>query len=387
MAAQEGNLVNLPTSHYCRTKGTLLAACFVILAALAACGRGHCAIWGIKSHDPTTAPPVTLFHFADNGTAFNSVGVVKLGGQEIDVDGLAMTPGADLFAFKVTGASSTMVKISNSTGTAYGPGPELPGVDIRGAVFCLSGKLACLDALGNRMVFVDPATGELMGPGVALTLDGQPFDIPDYTDAAQSPDGVMYIASQGNVLYTMDPLTGAVTRAFTDTTPTPDGYVLTIAGLTFSRLSSLANTMFVYDVSKQDDILSYDTSAAFARSLLFQNIIPSYNAGRGDLAAQLDPPVAYRVTNRTADDLVTKRGSFLHRYIVWGRVGSPGADGFTLDDGSGAPVFVKTNAAAAVSEGDYAEAEGVLHYSDSGTILLSSPTDVTVLAEAEGGAM
>jgi hypothetical protein len=57
--------------------------------------------------------------------------------------------------------------------------------------------------------------------------------------------------------------------------------------------------------------------------------------------------------------------------FVWGRVGNPAASGFTLDDRSGTPVFVKTNAAA-VSEGDYAEAEAVLHYSESGAILLAA---------------
>lgn len=361
--------------------------CFAA-AWLAAGAASQAAIWGIKSHDPITGPPVTLFHFAENGTAFNTVSIVRLGGQEIDVDGLAMTPGADLFAFKVTGTTSALISISKTTAGAALRGPELAGMDIRGAVFCVSEKLACLDALGNRLVCIDPSTGELAGSPVGLTLGGQPFDVGDCTDMAQRADGLLILSGpDGNTLYSLDPATGAVSQILVDTRPSQDGCILYIAGLTSSRSSSLADTLFAYDVCMQDDILSYDTSAAFARSLLFQNIIPSYNAGRGDLAAQLDPPVAYRVSNSMADDPVTKRGSFLHRYIVWGRASGLTLDGFTLDDGSGAPVFVKTNAAAAVSEGDYAEAEGVLHYSESETILLSSPADVTVLAEAEGSGM
>jgi len=66
--------------------------------------------------------------------------------------------------------------------------------------------------------------------------------------------------------------------------------------------------------------------------------------------------------------------------FVWGRVGNPAASGFTLDDRSGTPVFVKTNAAA-VSEGDYAEAEAVLHYSESGRFCWRP--DVVALWSAE----
>ncbi len=351
-----------------------------ILAIVSLCAPARGAIWGVKSHDPITQPPVTLFHFAENGVAFNTVGVVHNGTQQIDVDGLAMSPQADLYGFEVNSGGSTLVRISKTTASASSVGPVLPGMNIRGAVFCISGKLAALDATSNKLVCVNPSTGELIGSALSLTLNGQPFDVPDCTDIAQRADGLLLIAGgAGNTIYSMDAATGKLSELFTDPNPDEQGYLLFIAGLAFSRSASLFGTLFAYDVSMTDDIFAYDTEALFARTTLFPDIIPSYNAGRGDLAAQLDPPISFGITNRAAVGPAAQRGSFLYRFVVWGVVRDAGVDSFYLDDGSGHPAKIVAAGYSGIGNGDYARAEGVLHDSAEGPILLCSPEDITLV--------
>lgn len=55
-------------------------------------------------------------------------------------------------------------------------------------------------------------------------------------------------------------------------------------GATFAH-NAAPYVLFAYEVSAFEDIFTYDVGAGFARIALFTNIISSFNAGRGDLAA------------------------------------------------------------------------------------------------------
>ena len=73
-------------------------------------------------------------------------------------------------------------------------------------------------------------------------------------------------------------------------------------GLTFSSAATNPNTIFVLDVEGQDDVFVYDYGNGFHRSNLFTNIISiynggKYNAGRGDLAAQIQPPIPTNIVS------------------------------------------------------------------------------------------
>ena len=48
------------------------------------------------------------------------------------------------------------------------------------------------------------------------------------------------------------------------------------------------DVLIAYDVDNEDDLMSYNISEGFTRTEIVSNIIPQFNAGRGDLAAQVE---------------------------------------------------------------------------------------------------
>ena len=74
-------------------------------------------------------------------------------------------------------------------------------------------------------------------------------------------------------------------EVFYDTTARPGDSPPGIAGIAFSQ--DTKGVLHAYDINLEDDIFSYSVDAAFARSTIETNIIPSFNSGRGDLAALL----------------------------------------------------------------------------------------------------
>jgi len=253
----------------------------------------HAEVWGVKSHDPLSGPPSTLFHFDENGGGFTAVGAVTVGGTSVDVDGLAMDANEVLYGFRIEAAYSRLIAINTSSAVATAIGPNLGGRDIRGAIFTAGGKLLAMDAALDEIFQIDPTTGLIVGSPVDLTLDGNPYNLADYTDIAQAPDGSFLIGgAAGNDLYALDVTTGQLALVHTDNTAQPDGWIPTFAGLAFSTDAADPETLFSYDVARSDDIWTYQTDAAYARSALHINIIPGYNAGRGDLATTPVPEPA-----------------------------------------------------------------------------------------------
>ena len=250
-------------------------------------------VWGIKSKDPNSEPPVTLFHFDEDGSGLVGVGYIKLSGVNIDVDALAIDVGGGMYAFKVSsaGTNSQLLSIDPSSAVATLVGPSLSNRDIRGAVFAGDGRFLTLDANQNALLEIDPTTGNIVGSPIGLMLGGASYNIGDVTDIAQKLDGGFVIGGD-NRFYSLNVATGEMVLLHTDNANGSDGRVTAHAGLAFSTDAPNTDTLFAYDVIWDDDIWTYQTDAAYARSLLHGNIFSGYNAGRGDLATTPTPEPA-----------------------------------------------------------------------------------------------
>jgi hypothetical protein len=279
------------------------------------------AVWGVKSYEVPfpSGVPATLFNFAEDASAFTTVGPVKLGSSQIDVDGLALSPEGALFGFQVGIPGSRLIKIDKSTAVATTVGPVLAGRDIRGAVFTLAGQIVALDAAQKQIVRFDPATGQVIGIGVPLQVTNQPGVGQDVCDLAQAPDGSFLIAWNYNELHSVDLNTGATRLLFRDPVPDRQGGVPTLAGLAFSRDATNPATLFGYEISLQDDIYTYQTDASFARAVPFQHLLSGYNSGRGDLAT-VPPPLCQITDFQAAAQSQTLKAAFpagRHAWVEW----------------------------------------------------------------------
>ncbi|MDO9171328.1 MAG: FlgD immunoglobulin-like domain containing protein [bacterium] len=273
----------------CLQGGVMKVACiawvFVALITLNA-ATGGAEIWGVKSHDPVSGPPSTLFHFPEDGGQLTIVGVVNRAGTAIDVDGLTVNAAQQLFGFEIAGgaAGSRLLSISMADASATIIGPFLEGRDIRGAAITAGGLCLALDATADDLLTIDLQTGLAVGPGTALLLDGEPYDVTDLCDLTETGSGDLVFA-YWNELYRLDAATGELTLLNRDMVPGPDGIDVGAAGLAWAPASAGGERLFVYDVQVDDDIYGYDPAGGYARQDVHINIIATYNAGRGDLAS------------------------------------------------------------------------------------------------------
>ncbi len=239
--------------------------------------------WGLKTHDPRSQPPTTMFWFDEHGAAYRELPRVTLGGVEIEADGLAMSPEGRLFAFQVDAAGgSRLISLDATTAVASVVGPVLSGRDVRGATFTLSGRLLAFDYAGRALVEVAPETGQEVGTAVGLstnvTFTGTAGDL------TQLPDGSLAMGYEQGI-YRLDARTGELVVWLEDTAVLPDGFAPYCCGIASVPGSEPMDALFAYEASDKDSVYRYAPSSAFARDLLMLNVVPSYNAGRGDLAA------------------------------------------------------------------------------------------------------
>jgi hypothetical protein len=227
-------------------------------------------------------PPTHLFSIEEDGLSFTDFGSITLEGSdaEIDADALALSPVHGLMGFQITATDSTLITIDPLTAVATSVGSPLIGRDIRGAAFDLAGTLWCLDAVNNELLQIDPLNGQVVGLPIGLTFGGGSFDLTNITDIAVKSDGTFYV-SDITRFYTLDPLTGDLTFVHEETGQA-------FSGLTFS-IDAQENDLFGYEINGDDDIYQFDVGAGFTRTLPYPDIIPSINAGRGDLAAEISP--------------------------------------------------------------------------------------------------
>ncbi len=236
-------------------------------------------VYGLKTHDPTSQPPTHLYVFEEDGSAFTDLGELLVNGASVDADALAIAPTGELYAYQVFGPDSQLLSVDLDTATGTPIGMALFGREIRGAVFDLQARLWVADALSDEVMQIDPATGEIIGTPVALTLDGADFDLSTVCDLAVRSDGRITVC-HNNEIYALDPTAGGLSPRGS----APTSYAF--AGLTYSAGADCPLHVFFYDVSHSDDVGYLVEFAAYSVNVQYPNVVPQYNAGRGDLAAQ-----------------------------------------------------------------------------------------------------
>ena len=262
----------------------LAVVVLVALAISATRARADPDIWGVKSKAPASSPPNSeppahLFHFPEGGGgSVTDVGVIKIGTTSIDVDGLAMTLGGALYAFEVGTSGSRLISVDSSTAAASVIGTGWLNCDIRGAVFTQAGTLLTVDSQNDQLVQINPADGTVVSSIGLFQSDGATtFNLSDSTDIAQRADGTFMLGDL-STLYSLSTSTGVVSSLHTDNSAQFVGLAFPATGTNLAALSGL-------EVAGADDIYAYQTDAGFERTTLYDDIISSYNAGRGDLAS------------------------------------------------------------------------------------------------------
>jgi hypothetical protein len=273
----------------------LLIVAGLVTGLLAA--SAHAEIYGAKSNVWVSDPPTTLFSLDDNGEVLTEIGRIKVDVTDIDVDALALSPAGVLYGFEVAdGAWSRLITINTTNAKASVVGPQLAATDMRGAMFTADGRLLVIDAADDSLVEIDPASGNPIGTALPLTVGGTPYSSDrEEVDLAQRMDGSTVMvqgAPTGNTFYELDIDTGALVLLHTDPVIAPDGYPVDFAGLATSPDGDNPERLIGYDVAWEEDIVHYDPTDSWARSYGPLDIIPSYNAGRGDLAGPVIPEPA-----------------------------------------------------------------------------------------------
>lgn len=271
--------MNLPNPRAARA-GAALGA---LLALPLLGGTASATIWGLKTHDPVSGPPAMLFWYNEQSGSVGQVAPLTVGGLQVDADGLAQDREGRLFAWKLDGSSSTLLQVDPLNAVGSPVGPALEGVQIRGAAFTLAGRLWAYDNTSSKLLEIDPANGQALGVGVQV--DGlEPGGAFLTGDLAQDVDGSLLFA-MGGLVARLNPWTGQLTQLYNDFVNLGDGYSPWSVGLALAGDPPLEGALHLLDVSLNDGFYRYASSSDFTRTLLVDHVVPSYNAGRGDLAS------------------------------------------------------------------------------------------------------
>ena len=256
----------------------------VVLSVLALAVATHSTagrlVYGLKSTSSATVPsvaPTNLFLFDGSAGGTLDIGPVTYGSNQVNADGLAWG-GGTLYAFLIEPNGSRLVTINPTTAVAtnvafYG------GVTIRGATY-RSGKLYALDVLVGsswRVATIDLSTQILTSTPLSITIS-------DACDLDFAASGELWVA-EANAFHKLDPLTGVLTFVSADNMPEEAAFVF-MAGFAFDETSPFRCVN--YDANFNEDLYSYQLPNPL-RSTIQNNILPNFNAGRGDLAAVPEP--------------------------------------------------------------------------------------------------
>lgn len=250
-----------------------------IALSLAASAMAGNTIFGLKSTGSGSVPsvaPTRFFTFDGSTGALNDVGWVTYNGSQVNADGLAYG-GGNLYAFLLEQGGSRLVTLDNvgvATSVAF-----YQGVTMRGATY-RNGRIYGLDVLqGSAWNIITIDVMSLQLTSVALNTT-----IADACDLDYDATGALWLA-EANAFHIVDPNTGIVNFLGADNVPESGGFVFN-AGFVFDETSP--GRSITLDVNANDDLYTYLLPLP-VRTGLNQNILPNFNAGRGDLAAVPEP--------------------------------------------------------------------------------------------------
>jgi len=242
-------------------------------------------VWGVKTHDPVSQPPTTLFRISADGETCTEYGYLRSAEGDVEVDGLALDAQQALYGFQLGSFGSRLVAIEPATVEVAALGPDLTGRGIRGAAFVSGSRLLVLDAQSDELLEITVPAGIPAGPGIPLTLDAAPYDVHTMVDLVEVAPGSLVVV-QFNEFFALDAGTGALTRLHRDDLVASDGLGVGIAGAAWLPAAAGGPRLVAYDVQQDDDVFAYDPAQSYQRSDLHLRIVPGYNAGRGDLASR-----------------------------------------------------------------------------------------------------
>lgn len=234
-------------------------------------------VFGLKSTAgaPSVAP-TRLFSFDGSTGVVNDIGWVTYNGNQVNADGLSFGNGS-LYAFLLEAGGSRLVTLDSmgvATSVAFYQGTTMRGATYR------NGRIYALDVLQGtawNIATIDVST--LLLTSVALNTA-----ISDACDLDYDATGMLWVA-EANAFHFLNPATGVVNFVAADNQPENPGFIFN-AGFTFDETSP--GRAIAMDVNLTDDLNTYFLPLP-ARTPLTPNILPNFNAGRGDLAVVPEP--------------------------------------------------------------------------------------------------
>lgn len=261
-------------------------------------------LYGLKSRSNNTGgageylTPATLFAFQADGSQFVSIGAVTKNGVQIRADALAYSAAAGLWCFEPTSTSvSTLYRLDPASAMVISDGIVFNNRQIFGAAFDRRGQLWAIDQTSDELLRIDLASGSLRQQ-TPLTCNGTAFNLDSASgDICFDAQGRAFLVHY-NGIYRLNPLTGVLTELFLDTT----GYAKFLVGAAVP--AELPEMLAAFDITMtaidNDDVFIYMLPQPAAPSCLFNSILNSYNAGRGDLATAI--PAELTVSSDFAAD-------------------------------------------------------------------------------------
>ncbi len=277
-------------------------------------------IYGLISENSgSTAPgtPTHLFSFLEDGSDLTDHGAVQISNTDIFfADGLALSPVHGLLAFERAElqAEARLIQIDPTTAEATVIGSFQANLEgIRAAVFDEMGQLWVVDINADELLRIDPLTGdEVLSSRVAMSLDTNSFDVNRFSDLAVRADGIMFLVNR-NQFFHLNLQTGELSLQFTDNVPDPDTSTAPFHnGAAFSTNAGMFD-LFTFDGQTLDDVFQYDLALNFSRTELIQDVVPTVNAGHGDLATLT--PMATDLFQVTIDATALSAPQFAIRSI------------------------------------------------------------------------
>lgn len=288
----------------------------LLLSSLIAGNINAGTLYAVKTTgDISTTTPIirdtSLIEIASNTFTVTSVARIILGGNQVYLDGLALTSDGRLFGFvnseitsvtPTTAATSQLVSIDPTTAVATAIGSPVSSSSVNGAGFDMNNQLYALNAVNGTLVQVSLADGSHSSP---VTITGTSISSMYHGDIAFDIDNNAYIVSHNDSVMPLDIVTGVAGTALFPPPLDPQGRLDTLNGMAVVDNNSgyyLEGT--VYDEVVTIGSMSAPSSGGARISL---SVPPTStlvgNAGSMDLAGM--PNKVYAVNNTSSTEVDT----------------------------------------------------------------------------------